>query len=262
MANQLSHTIDIQVMGLLTKIGGGAVDEDAVRSLYGHVRQYAAKDGFTRDIADFFAHPLKNRERIRKHVRRSVRDLRAWESVVRRGEVSEDKRPKISGIAHTTIMADLNSELKALDQLPLEGQHYHRVALVLMSALGGTSIAMDSGEPVTLHFFCFPDRGVKVVGWLPFAGGPVPTGEPGCMFEIVSMPNVFGLLPFHMRPDDPGRSIMRVTFECGNVIQVQEMLAQRFEFQAGAAVQGGARTVMPGIPMIQPLAVKPWGGSR
>ncbi|MHB8408958.1 MAG: hypothetical protein ACYDHY_12845 [Acidiferrobacterales bacterium] len=153
-------------------------------------------------------------------------------------------------------MNDLNSELKSLSLEPLAGPPYDAVALVLMSALQGSSIEFDNGETLKLHLFSFADQGVKLYGSMLFSA-PAPTGEPGIAFPVIGMPNLFGIPPFKMQPHDPGRSVLRVSFEGRQARPVQELVAIRGEFVPGGVVHGGHRTVAPGIPMVQPLAVRP-----
>lgn len=253
MAKQLQHEIDIQITRILMKMSGdGSFDEESVRSLYTHVRQHAAKNGYTRDIADFFAHTERDRGKIHDQLRPKVKAFREWERL----QFRPDKQPKANTIPHTVIMNDLNSELKSLGLEPLAGRPCDAVALVLMSALQGSSIEFDNGETVKLHLFSLADQGVNLYGSMLFSA-PAPTGEPGVAFPIIAMPNMFGIPPFKMQPHDPGRSVLRVSFEGGQVRPVQELVTIRGEFVPGGVIDGGRRTVALGIPMVQPLAIRP-----
>lgn len=253
MANRPAHEIDIQITRILMKISSGSLDEEIIRSLYTHIRQHAAENGYTRDIADFFAHPVKTKGKIRKHLRPTVKAFRDWERL----QFRPDKQPKADVIPHTAIMNDLNSELKSLGLELLAGPPYDAVALVLMSALQGSCIKFDSGETLNLHLFSFPDQNaVNLYGSMLFSS-PAPAGEPGVAFPVIGMPNLFQIPAFKMQPHDPGRSVLRVSFEGGQIRYVQEFVAIRGEFVPGGVIQGGHRTVAPGIPMVQPLAVRP-----
>ncbi|MHB8408957.1 MAG: hypothetical protein ACYDHY_12840 [Acidiferrobacterales bacterium] len=82
MAKQLTPETDIQITRILMKISSdGSFDEESVRSLYTHVRQHAAKNGYTRDIADFFAHPVRTKGKIRDQLRPAVKAFREWEQL-------------------------------------------------------------------------------------------------------------------------------------------------------------------------------------
>lgn len=252
MIRQLQPETDIPITRILMKISEGSFDEETIRSLYTHVRQHSVKDGYTRDIADFFAHPAKTKGKLWNQLRPTVKAFREWERL----HLRPDGQPKANAIPHTVIMCDLNSELKSLGLEPLEGLLCDAVALVLMSALQWCSINFDNGETLKLHLFSFPDQNaVNLYGSLLFSA-PAPTGEAGVAFPVIAMPNMFGIPSFKMQPHDPGRSVLRVSFESCHVKFVQELSAIRGEFVPGGVIYGGQRTVAQGIPVRQPLAVR------
>lgn len=265
MTIKLRHEIHIKITNILMRICSGSFDEEAVRSLYGHLRQPAAKYGYTRDIADFFAHPEKTKGRIWDQLRQTVQALRECERLASCGQSTTGKEPKITAIPYTVIMDDLNAELTKLDLLQLQPPAYHAVALVLMSALQGSAVSLDDGEILTLHLASLADQSVELIGYRPVSV-PVPSGVSGVMFPIIGMPNVFKIPLFLMGPDDPGRSVLEIAFDGGKVRSVQGCLPIRTRFPQKTGtiivpeertVLPGPRTVMPGISMVQPIAVDP-----
>ncbi|HEV2268511.1 MAG TPA: hypothetical protein VGR92_03560 [Steroidobacteraceae bacterium] len=256
MANTLPHEIDIQVTDILMKMSGLSFGEDEVRSLYTHVRQHAPRDSYTLDVGDFFAHPVKTKGKIREKFRPTVRAIRECERLVASGQSTAGREPKIEAIPYWVIMQDLNAVLKKLNQLPLEGAAFHAAGLVLMSALQGGSISFPDDEKVTLHLASFPGNSVELFAHRPVSV-PVPSGVVGVMFPIIGAPDIFNIPEFLLRPDDPGRSVLRVSFEGGKAKYRQEHPAIRGEFVPGGVVHGGHRTVALNIPMSQPLAIRP-----
>lgn len=252
MANQLPHEIDIQITRILMRISEGTFDEETIRSLYTHVRQYSAKTGYTRDIADFFAHPARDQGKICKQLRSTVKAFRDWQRL----GLKPERQPKVAAIPHTAIMADLNSELNALDLEQFAGRQLDAVALVLLTALQGCSIEFDNGETVNLHLFAFPNQdAVNLYGSMLFSA-PAANGQPGVAFPIIAMPNTFRIPEFKMQPHDEGRSVLRVWFEGTQIRLGQELRAFRTDFVPGTTYHGGHRTVAIGIPMMQPLVVR------
>jgi hypothetical protein len=225
------------------------------------MRQSAAKNGYTRDVADFFAHPEKTRGKIRAHARKAVDALRECERIAASGRpIPAEKEPKIEAIPYWAIIKDLNEEPEKLDQLPLQRPVFDAVGLVLMSAMQGSVITYADGETLTLHLASFTDPSrpcVELFGYRPLSV-PVPSGVAGIVFPIIGMPNFFNVPEFLLRPDDPGSAMLRVRFEAGNLNVTQECPPIRGQpKQGGNTVNAGGRTVMPGILMVQPLAIKP-----
>jgi hypothetical protein len=138
-----TQALTIQVEACLMQLLSTHAGEDTVRSIYTHLRQMAEPNSITRDLADFFAHPERNRGAIRARIESMVSRIKTFD----RGEVRElFEKP----LTHLQIMQDLNRQIERLNLMPIRKEVLPEVSLLLFLSMQGTSVRLEDKTEVLL----------------------------------------------------------------------------------------------------------------
>ena len=215
MLRRIESALRTRIVECTSKIECGNFDANDVRSVYGLLREKASADGYTKDIAHFFAHPDRDKGKMHQKLRSLVEKLTSQKS----------QKIKIASVKYDFIIADLNVELLKHDIPEIRKDMHDALALVLLSALQESRLLFPNNIVLSTHLYVFGAEEIALCGFLPNS-----ITSRGVCFPIISMPNVFNIGEFMPPPDEDNWPILAVKIENGKpeVWQAGEPITVRF----------------------------------
>ncbi|MGE0031674.1 MAG: hypothetical protein AB7T20_11190 [Steroidobacteraceae bacterium] len=191
-----------QISDCLQRIGRLDFDAPTIRSLYTLLRQQAPPKSITRDIADFFAHPERDKGPIHGSARKLVTDLTT-------AYVTKTTSFTVSPIPHSQIITDLNSVIDAVGLVPIAETLSAHVSLILLTSLQGSTLKIGSQRmPVALYVLDASEIALAFSAQL---------NDMTFVFPLITMPNPFGMPQFMPDTRHAGWSHLGISFKGGKL---------------------------------------------
>lgn len=202
----MSAAFKIRLVECLYRIKALNFNENDLRSLYLLLREKSDPNSYTKEIANFFAHPDRDRGLIHKSIELIVNGINS----------ALNKRPynfTVAPISHIEIMRDLNREIWKHGIPGIHEERFDSVALVILVALQASSIDLSKSSKVSIHLFVFEDNEIALCAFKP----SIPGSEKGVMFPIITMPNSLGLNQFMLDPGQKGNTMLNAAYIDGEL---------------------------------------------
>lgn len=214
----MSAALKTRLVECTSRISALNFDEHDIRSLYQLLREAADPKGYTKEIANFFAHPEWDRGIIHKAIKPII-------TAFNNAGDGKAREISISPIRHIDILNDLNAELLRHGIPEIREEGFESVALIILVALQSCSVDLTENSKASIHLFVFDDKEIALCAFTPKF-----LDSNGAIFPIISMPNTLGLPQFMMQPEREGNPILVASYKQGelHIAQVAEPIIVEF----------------------------------